>query len=131
MPRGDRRTKRPAQGTGAFHLKEGATHVVGVRLLRVVLTNEEGGWFAQGLEIDYFAQGSSREDVKRRFEEGLCATIDEYLKKHGSIEWFLQPAPDRVWNEFLRSKQTPLWFSSLSVHRHDLGIQYYQLDAAA
>ena len=91
MPRGNRRTKRPAEGTSAFHLKDGTTHVVGARQLRVVVTNEEGSWFARGLEIDYFAQGSSREDVKRRFEEGLCATIDEYLKKHGSIEGSSSP----------------------------------------
>lgn len=131
MPRGGRRTKKPAKGTSAFQVKDGTTHVVGVRQLRVVVTNDGEGWFAQGLEIDYFAQTSSLGVVKHRFEEGLCATIDEYLKKHGSIEWLLQPAPDNVWNEFLRRKQRPLWFSSVSVHRHDLAIQYYQLDDAA
>lgn len=78
---------------------DGSHHVVGLGNIRVVLLPEDGYWFAQGLEIDYAVQGSSLEDAKKQFEDGLMATIDEHLKVFGSIEKILCVAPPDVWHD--------------------------------
>ena len=44
---------------------------VGIGNLRVlILPDEDGFWFAQGLELDYGVQGSTLEEAKKHFEEG-------------------------------------------------------------
>ena len=78
--------------------------MVGIGNLRVMVFNDDGSWFAQGLEIDYFSQGDSLEDVKARFEGGLCATFSEHLKTHGTIEGVLKVAPQEVWQELFLGK---------------------------
>ena len=71
--------------------------------LRVLVMPDGGNWFAQGLEIDYAASGESREDVKRRFESGLAATVDEHLKIYGNIKGILKAAPGEIWDELYPS----------------------------
>jgi|SRR5579875_389764 len=95
-------TKSKTQPKQAFALHASSKNgdAVGIGNLRVLLTDEEGAWFAQGLEIDYATQGVSFEDVKHKFEEGLRATIKEHLRIFGSIENLLVTAPDETWQEF-------------------------------
>jgi hypothetical protein len=115
----------------AFHGKtaDGAD-VVGIGNLRVMITNDDGSWFAQGLEIDYAAQGESLDDAKRRFEQGLAATITEHLRVYGTIERLLQPAPREVWQEFLGpSAMVRAGYSQLSFHKFE-GIAYFKAKAA-
>jgi len=80
----------------AVHAKKrtdkGTAHVVGIGDLRVMIVEEEGHWFAQGLEIDYAADGLSLDDVKRRFEQGLASTVSEHVKIYGSIQHLLRVA---------------------------------------
>ena len=85
----------------AVHVKDGDKHVVGIGNLRVVIVPDGKYWFAQGLEIDYAVQGSSEPDVKKNFEDGLEATIEEHLKIHGNINKLVVAAPPDVWKEFL------------------------------
>ena len=85
----------------ALHLKNDEGHVVGIGNLRVVIVQDGPFWFAQGLEIDYAAQGSSEEDVRKQFEDGLFCTIDEHLTVFGKITNFLKPAPVKVWKDLL------------------------------
>lgn len=82
------------------HETDGKNHTVKVKSLKVLLTEEGGSWFAQGLEIDYAAYGKSIQETKNNFELGLKCTITEYLKLHGSIEEFLIPAPKEAWKEY-------------------------------
>ncbi len=100
--------------TNTFHAKAGADHLIGVDGLRVLISEDADGWFAQGVEIDYFACGSSFEDVQRRFEAGLAATIDVHLNKHGSIENILKWAPPEVVSRLVGSDKYS--FSMLSKH---------------
>ena len=79
--------------------------VVGIGNLRVLITVEDGFWFAQGLEIDYAAQGSSLTDVRERFENGLMATVNEHLRVYGKLDALLQPAPVEQWKSFLVDSQ--------------------------
>ena len=83
------------------HAEAGDQHAVLVNALRVVVTQDEGHWFAQGLELDYAAAGTSEEDVKKRFAQGLGATINEYIKVYGSIESIVKVAPQDAWDLWL------------------------------
>lgn len=99
-----KKTVKDSQSTTAFHgvSADGSHHIVGIGDLRVVIVPDgEGAWFAQGLEIDYAAQGSSEQDVKRKFEYGLEATVNQHLMINGTIEGLLKVAPPDVWKEFL------------------------------
>jgi hypothetical protein len=110
-------------------------HLVGVGNLRVIITKDDGSWFAQALEIDYAAEGISLSDVKRRFEQGLEATIDEHLKRHGRLEQLFQPAPRDIWNEwYLMLGAAKYRFSQVTVHDQAApwfrGITYFEPKAA-
>lgn len=98
--RGQKGAMKKHSPAKAFHgqTSEGED-LVGVENLRVVIVRDGDYWFAQGLEIDYAAQGKNVADVKRRFQDGMCATIHEHLRMYGNIEQFLRPAPREVWKE--------------------------------
>lgn len=102
----------------AIHGKtdDGGTHLVGIGNLRVIITNENESWFAQGLEIDYAAQGVSLEDVKKRFGQGLHATIKENLKLFGTIENLLHAAPHDVWVELWKCGKEFKRYTQIAVH---------------
>ena len=88
-------------GTAVVHVHDGGSnHVVGVRALHVLLTQDSGCWFAQGLEIDYAAAGMNEDEVKENFGTGLAKTIREHLVMHGSVSHLLQVAPQDAWNEY-------------------------------
>jgi hypothetical protein len=121
----------PLHGTMAVHVNTpSGDAVVGVFDLRVLLTNDEEAWFAQGLEIDYAAQGASIEDVQNRFQEGLAYTLREHLKVYGNIEGVLVPAPPEAWRGFFESASTQptlklMTHSQVSIHdRFCLGIAF-------
>jgi hypothetical protein len=100
----------------AVHVTRGEQHVVGIGNLRVFILPDGPFWFAQGLEIDYAAQGNSIEDAKKNFENGLAATIDLHLKVHQNIEDLLEPAPREVLQEAVRELDSLQLYSQVSVH---------------
>jgi hypothetical protein len=84
--------------------KDGVHHLVGFGNIRVIIIPDGAAYFAQGLEIDYAAQGSTVDEVKKNFEVGLEATIQQHLKIYGNIKGILQPAPPAVWQELVPEK---------------------------
>lgn len=100
-------------------VSEGEDHDVGIGNLRVLIAKDGSAWSAQGLEIDYTAQGNSVEEAKERFADGLRATVREHLRIVGTIEPLLQVAPSEFWREFFDSapKDERKRFSQVSVHR--------------
>lgn len=91
-----------AAQTSVLHAKnDDGDALVGIGNLRVLITIEDGLWFAQGLEIDYAAQGNSLDDVRSRFENGLMATVNEHLRIYGKLDNLLHPAPPEMWSLFL------------------------------
>jgi hypothetical protein len=101
----------------------GSNHVVGVGDLRVLIVCEsQDEWYAQGLEIDYLAQGTSMEDVKTSFEIGLEKTIEQHLVVYGSVDKLLQPASPEVWHDFLLKAASDASFSYSTVSTHDLDV---------
>src|SRR5262245_47961204 len=100
-------SKKPKpQPANAMHLSndDETTHVVGIGNLRVLITQDREYFFAQELEVDYFAQNTSLDDAKVAFEKRLAATVGEHLKVYGNIDKLLVVAPKEVWQKFLAAK---------------------------
>ena len=93
--------------TVLHHSNESGTYAAGIGNLRVVLVPDEDFWFAQGLEIDYAAQGDSVEDAQENFQSGLNATIREHLKVYGTIRGMLRVAPQEAWDLVLKAGAKP------------------------
>jgi hypothetical protein len=117
--------KKPApkkiESTIAIHGQaKNGTNLVGIGNLRVVIIEDGDLWFAQGLEIDYAAQGETIEDVKHKFESGLACTIHEHLKTYGNIEDILRIAPSEVWEKMFSAaaKGKHFSFSQVSFHQN-------------
>src|SRR5947208_951861 len=98
--------------TASGPMGSGTVHLVGIGNLRVVIVKDEKHFFAQGLEIDYAEQGNSVEDVKKNFEDGLRATIDQHLKINGTIKKLLRVAPPEVWEDILQDPSADRKFYS-------------------
>lgn len=108
MPRKKKITVRASavrSGTRAIEVGVDSQYVVGLKALRVVIKQDDGGFFAQGLEIDYAASGDSLDEVKENFETGLGLTISKHLEMFGTIRKMLKLAPQPVWDEYLESDQ--------------------------
>ena len=75
--------------------------------LRVVVWQNDDGWMAQGLEIDYAAGGVSIDDVMERFATGLALTLRENQKAFGTVDRVLKPAPEELWKPFLNGQAQP------------------------
>ena len=96
--------------------KNSDTHVVGIGNLRVMVCKDtDGVWFAQGLEVDYAANGHSVKEVKKNFEDGLAATLELHIKAYNQIEHFLNPAPASVWKELWKAGRH-FEYSQISMH---------------
>src|ERR1039458_5017423 len=75
-------------------LPDGKHQAVGIWNLHVLVMPEGKGWFAQAFEIDYGVQGNSPDEVKKRFEKGLAATIQHNVDIFGGIQDMLHPDQD-------------------------------------
>ena len=84
--------------------------------LSVLIVPDGDFWFAQGLEINYGAQGTSVEDAQTNFQEGLLATICQHLKVHGNIERLLKFAPSDILVEAAKNKSLIQRFAQVSFH---------------
>jgi hypothetical protein len=131
-----KKTNRKPAHAIAMHAENGDHHVVGLGNIRVIIVPDESDFFAQGLEIDYAAQGKTVDQVKKHFEIGLKATIKQHLKIYGTISNLLKPAPPDVWQELLPEKlalHNRYWH--ISTHTIDNALPYeginYLVSAAA
>jgi len=109
---------RAHSGAMAIHGSDGDNHIVGIGNLRVIMCEEKGIWFAQGLEIDYASNGKSLSEVKKNFEHGLSSTIRLHLQAFDSIEKLLVPAPADTWKALTDIKRD-FRFSQVSIHEFD------------
>lgn len=113
------------------------SHVVDIKDISVAIYRKGTHWIAQGVEIDYIAQGDSLEEVKQSFENGLEATINQHLKINGDIDRLLKFAPDSVLLRVLKHLLTDptsisAAYSQVSVHNQRyLNIKYVALPQAA
>jgi hypothetical protein len=88
--------------TSALHAHLGdGINLVAIGGLRVIIKPDGDRFVAQGLEIDYAADGDSLADVQEAFANGLKLTLQENVRLNGSIAPMLRPAPVEIWAEFL------------------------------
>lgn len=86
--------------TTVTHLSDeaGRDHLVAVSSLRVLVMPCRDGWYAQGLEIDYGAQGSTPEEARAHFAVGFQDTMRLNLQRHGNVDRLLKSAPRHFWS---------------------------------
>lgn len=112
------KSNKKHESATAFHAAsaDASSHVVAFGNLRVMISQEtDGAWIAQGLEIDYFAQGESLEAAKESFADGLAATVKEHLQFYGTIKGLLVVAPPEAWQAFYAAQKC-LVHSQISFH---------------
>lgn len=104
--------------TKAIHFKNTGCEGVIIGALRVIVSEQDGYWFAQGIEIDFAASGSSLQDLQERFECGLVETITAHLNKYGTIENLLKYAPKTEWQSLADSQE--YYVDMVAIHElHD------------
>lgn len=86
------------------HAQDDSGHKIVLKNLHVLVSHEDGVWIAQGLEIDYVAEGGSFEEVQAAFVKGMERTIDENLRRFNTIESLLVPAPMDTWQPYLSAE---------------------------
>ncbi len=102
--------------------------LVGIFDLQVVVAPDDDAWIAQGIEIDYATAGSSPDDVRARFGQGLCTLIQAHLDRFGNIERMIESAPLSTWAEFVEKQgdQQQWQYSSVSIHDYlPPNLQYF------
>lgn len=92
-----------AGATFAASISDGKVHAAGVKALHVLLCQDDGGWFAQGLEIDYAACGADLDEAKANFSKGLISTTHEHLIMYGNLKKLLVLAPQDAWDEYYKA----------------------------
>ena len=110
------KAKRPPRPVAVHAKSDSGDHIVGIGNIRVVIIPDGHAWFAQGLEIDYAVQGSSIEDAKKRFADGLCATVEEHLRVFGDIKRILKVAPPEVWQLLTQDGAVRNRYTQVTVH---------------
>lgn len=63
------------------HVAEGDSQAVATELHVLIMRSIDGGFVAQGIEIDYVATGESEEQVRDHFASGFTETILSYLRR--------------------------------------------------
>jgi hypothetical protein len=98
-------TSKKAQQPIAHH-RDGDKHVVAAQLRVLICPAPEGGFVAQGLEIDYCATGQSVSQVQDRFATGFLKTIEALLKRQKSLSaLFKTTTPQDVWRAYIESDE--------------------------
>jgi hypothetical protein len=108
--------KSTKTGAAVAHATDQDVERVAVWNLSVLIVPDGKFWFAQGLEIDYGAQGDSVEDAQENFQAGLLATIHQHLKVHGHIEKLLKFAPSSILRQAAKNKSLIQRFTQVSLH---------------
>jgi len=103
-------------GARATHVAHEHVEGVGIWNLSVLIVPDGDFWFAQGLEINYGAQGDSVEGARENFQNGLLATICQHLRMHGDIDHLLRFAPRDILVEAAKNKSLISRFTQVSLH---------------
>lgn len=67
------------------HSADGSRHAIVAQLRVLIAPSVDGGYYAQGLEIDYVSTGKTIEEVKNNFTRGLLLTVESYIRRNRSL----------------------------------------------
>jgi hypothetical protein len=71
--------------------------------LRVAVVRDEEAWFAQGIDVDYFAQGQTPQEAEKNFAEGLRLMIKLHMNEFKNLQ-YLKPPPPAVSQEYAKMR---------------------------
>lgn len=122
--------------TQVIHIQAENNHSVCVAALRVLLSEGDGGWYAEGVEIDYAAYGKTLKEAQENFEKGFIRTIHLHIAKFGNLDKFIKWAPQSVLEKLPRAR--PYKVDTFSTHNIEVesplpinSINYLQLQTIA
>lgn len=110
---------------------DGNMHSVAAQMRVLVCPAQEGGFVAQGLEIDYCSVGDTVEEVQENFATGFLATIQALIRGGRPLTaLFKSSTPAEVWSEYLEGAKDDQLICATVVDLSSelpLGVPYQQL----
>lgn len=89
------------------HEKRAGSHRVTAQLRVLVTPSINGGFVAQGLEVDYLATGATLDEVQQNFANGFLATAEAILRRGRDLtSLFKSRAPLEAWQQYIASGHT-------------------------
>lgn len=86
------------------HQTDHGQHMVAAQLRVLITPAEEGGYVAQGLEIDYCSTGKTVDEVQNNFARGFILTIEALIKRERPLgALFKSQTPPEAWQEYIDS----------------------------
>ena len=83
------------------HVEEAGSTTAAAALHVLISPSVDGGFVAQGIEIDFVASGRTEEETREHFARTFCLTISEYLKRGRDLRGlFKTPAPAEYRKEY-------------------------------
>lgn len=90
------------------HTEDGDTVTAALNVL--VCPAEEGGFIAQGIEIDYLATGATEELAREHFAEGFAMTVATYLSRQRPLDGlFKTRTPAAFIQQYFASPSQPVF----------------------
>ena len=74
------------------HVESDGRQAVAAEMHVLVFPGIDGGFVAQGIEIDYVASGQTEEEARDHFAEGFCRTVRSYLTKGRDLSGLFKTA---------------------------------------
>lgn len=103
-------TKKQTPHPCLSHIEEKDIQAVGAELNVLIYQGLDGGFIAQGIEIDYVASGNTEEEVRDRFADGFCRTILAYLKRERPLDGlFKSQAPAEVRQAYFAGQERDIF----------------------
>lgn len=75
------------------HVQKGNAHGVAAQLHVLITESIDGGFVAQGIEIDYAATGETEEAARDHFAKGFVATVRAYLRRGRDLSGLFKSEP--------------------------------------
>jgi len=93
------------------HVEEGRLHAVAACLHVLVVPSEDGGYYAQGIEIDYGASGATVEEAKKHFERGFVETLRAYVRRGVDLAklYTVSTTPDEYKEAYAVARRQPVF----------------------
>lgn len=115
--------KKKAPHPCVAHVKNGSAQAVAAELHVLIVPGIDGGYVAQGIEIDYTASGASEDEVREHFAKGLCATIVSYLKRGRDLAGlFKASVPAEFRQAYFSNQIQPILRCAIGVENTDVEI---------
>lgn len=106
-----------SEGRAIHVCDEHNKHTIAMQYIRVLIVQDDDNtWYAQSMDIDYAASGTTLENVQENFAKGLIGTLKANLEKFGHIRRVMESPPLSDWVHLLT--QNPQTYAHNNVSSH-------------